>query len=203
MSTPTRSRAVESFKNAAETIGKIEHGTQVFAITRGQFSMIDAILHTLEETGPAHISVWTWVIAAYEVHQIDALIKSGKVLSARMIIDRSAEKNESEIMKDWRIRFGNDSIRIVRNHAKIARVWNDDLRVLLRGSMNLNFNPRFEQLDVSEGGPEFDLVTEIEDALPTLPPKPTNAAVDKATQLGLAFDSSTLEMFHGVKTWAK
>ena len=196
-------RAVESFQNAALTIGPIDLGTRVFAVTRGQFSMIDAILHVLDQTGPAHISVWTWVIAAYEVSQVDALIRSGRVLSATMIIDRSAEKNESDIMRDWRARFGNDSIRIVRNHAKIARVWNDNFKVLLRGSMNLNFNPRFEQLDVSEGGPEFDLVTKIEDELPILSPRPTNADVDKATQLGLAFDSTTLEMFHGVKTWAK
>ena len=196
-------RVIESFKNAQTTIGPIGKGCRVFAITRGQFSMIDAILHTLDELGPAHVSVWTWTIAKYEVSQIETLMNRKEILSARLIIDRASEKNDSDIMREWRSFFGNDSVRIVRNHAKIARVWNDEKHVLLRGSMNLNFNPRFEQLDVSEGGPEFDLVTEIEDALPVLKPHPTNAEVDKASQLGLAFDSSTLEMFHGVKTWAK
>jgi len=31
-------------------------------------------------------------------------------------------------------------------------------RCLLRGSMNLNFNPRFEAIRPNEGGPDFDLV---------------------------------------------
>jgi len=37
-----RKRAVESFKTAADCIGTIEEGAALFAITRGQFSMIDA-----------------------------------------------------------------------------------------------------------------------------------------------------------------
>ena len=196
-------RVIESFKNAELTIGKIEKGARIFAITRGQFSMIDCIQHALAEAGPAHISVWTWKIASYEVSAIDTLIQSGQILSATLIIDRSAEKNDFGIMKDWRAKFGPDSVRVVRNHAKIARIWNDEKRILLRGSMNLNFNPRFEQLDVSEGGADFDLVEEIENALPILKPNATNAQIDAASQLGLAFDTSTLEQFHGVKTWAK
>lgn len=196
-------RVVESFKNAALTIGKIEKGARIFAITRGQFSMIDAIQHALDETGPAHVSVWTWKIASYEVSAIDTLIQSGRILSATLIIDRSAEKNDFGVMKDWRTKFGPDSVRVVRNHAKIARIWNDEKRVLLRGSMNLNFNPRFEQLDVSEGGPDFDLVEQIENELPILRQNASNSEIDKATQLGLAYDTSTLEQFHGLKTWAK
>ena len=36
-----RKRAVESFKTAADCIGTIEEGAALFAITRGQFSMIE------------------------------------------------------------------------------------------------------------------------------------------------------------------
>jgi hypothetical protein len=39
--------------------------------------------------------------------------------------------------------------------------------LLLRGGMNLN--PRFEQLDITEGGEHFDLVERIEAELPFLP----------------------------------
>ena len=59
-------RAVESFESAAATIGPIEKDMSLFAITRGQFSMLDAILHCLHETSPAAISLWTWTIADWE-----------------------------------------------------------------------------------------------------------------------------------------
>jgi hypothetical protein len=38
-----RNRAIEAFRSAGETIGPIEHGMSLFAVTRGQFSMIDMI----------------------------------------------------------------------------------------------------------------------------------------------------------------
>jgi hypothetical protein len=56
-----------SFESAAKCIGKIEKGMSLFAITRGQFSMIDMIFHCLQEIGRAEVSVWTWTIAEYEV----------------------------------------------------------------------------------------------------------------------------------------
>lgn len=42
-----RARAVQSFRTAAECIGPVEPGMALFAVTRGQFSMLDAILHVL------------------------------------------------------------------------------------------------------------------------------------------------------------
>ena len=69
--------------------------------------------------------------------------------------------------------------------------------------MNLNFNPRFEQLDITEGGEDFDLVERIESELPVLPRKYSNADVESATKVNRAFELSQLKMFSGVKTWAK
>ena len=37
-----RKSAVESFSTAAAAIGKVEAGMSLFAVTRGQWSMIDA-----------------------------------------------------------------------------------------------------------------------------------------------------------------
>jgi hypothetical protein len=126
--------------------------------------------------------------------------------SARLIIDITAARpnmKRQPIVEDWRRKFGRDAVLTVKNHAKIARVWNRDFKVLIRGSMNLNYNPRFEQLDITEGCPGFDLVREIEDDLPVLPPCCSNADVDAASQLGRAFEASQLRMFDGIKVWAK
>ena len=198
-----RKRAVESFKSALDCIGEIEHDMSLFAVTRGQFSMLDAIQTVIKQVGQCRVSVWTWAIADYEVECFEAFMANREITSAILVIDHAAENKNAALIQKWRDRFGVDSVRVCKNHAKISRVWNDDFHVLLRGSMNLNFNPRFEQLDVTEGGPDFDLVEEIENSLPVLRPRASIAESMKASQLGLAFESSTLEMFGGIKPWSK
>jgi len=200
----TRSvRAEECFGNAAQAIGEIAPGLRLFLLTRGQFSMLDMVQHVLAQLGPSHVSVWTWAIADYEVEAMAALMASSAIIGARLIVDRSAEQRSSKTIQDWRDRFGVEAVRVCKNHAKIARIWNEDRRVLLRGSMNLNFNPRFEQADITEGGADFDLVTQIEDELPVLPSHCSNADATNASGLSRAYERSTLDMFGGLKVWAK
>lgn len=197
-----RKRSVEAFASAAEAIGKIEPGMAMFAVTRGQFSMIDCLHHVLNELGPSYVSVWTWAIADYEVQAVGGLMDRGEVLTARLIVDYSAGKRNADLLDNWRDRFGEESVRVVKNHAKLARVWNDaGLRVLLRGSFNLNYNPRFEQLDVTEGGADFELVARIEDEIPVLPREHSHAEVVAASKLVQVFEPATLAMFDGLRKW--
>lgn len=198
-----RAVAAESFKTAADCIGPVEPGMSLFAVTRGQFSMIDAVLHVLDQVGQAKLSVWTWAIADYELQQFVRLAEDGRITDGLLVIDHSARNRNMPIILNWQRRFGPRSVRYVHNHAKIATIETGDFRVLLRGSMNLNFNPRFEQLDVTEGGPDFDLVKEIELDIPWLPNNCTHMDVRKASKTDMAFESETLDMFAGVKTWAK
>lgn len=198
-----RAMSIEAMKSARETIGAIEPGMGLFAITRGQFSMIDVINDLIDKAGPSHISVWTWAIAAYEVDVVVGLMERRDILSARLIIDYSSEERSGDIIDQWRARFGHEMVKDCRNHAKISRVWNDRWHFLARGSMNLNFNPRFEQFDLTEGGEDFDLVTEIEDSLPVLGGNCSRAEADAATGVGQAFEQSTLDFFNTARTWAK
>jgi hypothetical protein len=50
--------------------------------------------------------------------------------------------------------------------------------------MNLNFNPRFEQFDITEGGEDFELVARIEDGLPVLPRKYSNFDAESGAETG-------------------
>lgn len=198
-----RKAAIESFKSAAECIGPIEPEMSLFALTRGQFSMLDAILHCLDQIGPSQISVWTWTIAEYEVEAMAGLMCRKDITGARLVIDRSADYRNKAIIDNWRELFGENQVRICLNHAKIARIWNDRFKILVRGSMNLNFNPRFEQFDLTEGGPDFDLVERIEEELPVLPRKYARQDAANATGVSKAFESQQLKMFEGIKVWAK
>ena len=198
-----RISAVESFKTAAECIGKIEKNMSLFAITRGQFSMIDAVLHVLDCVGPAKLSIWTWAIADYEIQQFNRMKNDGRLLDGLLVIDRSAKKRNFELIKDWQNQFGQQSVRYVYNHSKIATIENDNFKVLLRGSMNLNFNPRFEQLDVTEGGCDFDLVKQVESELLFLPDNCSDADIRKSSKISRSFESESLKVFSGVKAWVK
>jgi hypothetical protein len=198
-----RRRAVESFRSAAETIGPIEKDMALFALTRGQFSMIDAVHHVLAEIGPAAVSIWTWTIADYEIEVMTSLLVRSEITGAVLVIDRSAEDRNAKLIDQWRQRFGDASVKVCKNHAKVATLKNERFRLLLRGSMNLNFNPRFEQLDVTEGGEDFDLVERVEGELPVLPRRCSNADAESASGVNKAFELGQLEMFRGVKRWAK
>lgn len=198
-----RRRAVESFGNAETTIGEITPGMSLFAITRGQWSMIDAILYCLDEVGPSELSFWTWTVAEYEIECLTRLRMDKRITAGRMVIDGGARNKNAGIIREWRQTFGRSSVRYVHNHAKIATIASaSGLRLLLRGSMNLNFNPRFEQFDITEGGEDFDLVRSIEDDLPVLEDDATGDQIWTATKAAAAFPGETLSLFGRVKTWS-
>jgi len=189
-----RARAEETFTTASECIGALEPGMALFAVTRGQFSMIDAVLACLDQTGPAHISLWTWCIADYEVQVLERLLMDGRLHSGLLC----------ELLARWQAKFGEKSVRVLRNHAKIATIRTDDWRLLLRGSFNLNFNPRFEQFDLTEGGPDFDLVERIEEELEVLPLDCTVADAYRTSGVARAWPDEQLSLFgEGVRTWRK
>ena len=198
-----RKREVESFKTASDCIGQIEHGLSIFAITRGQFSMIDAVRACLDQIGPSDISLWTWTVAEYEVENLVNLRKSDMVKSGLMVIDGGARKRNGALIAEWKAQFGMDSVRYVRNHAKIATIQNAEFKLLLRGSMNLNYNPRFEQFDLTEGGADFDMVKRIEFEIPILEDDATGIDVIKASRVSEAFDTDQLKLFTGCKVWQK
>lgn len=198
-----RINAVQSFKTAAECIGTIVPYHSVFAITRGQFSMIDAALACVDQAGPCHISLWTWTVAEYEIECLETLMRDGRILSAVMIIDYGARNKNAGLIRQWKSTFGDNSVRYVVNHSKIVTIRSEKFKLLLRGSMNLNFNPRFEQFDLTEGGADYDLVKEIESELPILTDGCSGKDAYAASRVSDAFDKQTLDMFSGTKVWAK
>jgi len=48
---------------AREAIGHIEKQTDKFILTFGQFSLIDALVVLLDQTGPATVDISTWTAA--------------------------------------------------------------------------------------------------------------------------------------------
>lgn len=167
-------------------------------ITRGQFSLLDALLHVIEHLRPCKISIWTWRLAKFDLDVIIEMYHAGAITEALMLIDTNAiragcfsgsQKGISKaqrgklsemdikafsVVTKWRETFGNRSVKLLNNHAKIATIEGREMKVLIRGSANMNRNPRFEQFDLTEGGKDFDLVRSIENEIPYLPDNAPN-----------------------------
>lgn len=136
---------------AAEVVGQMQRGEHWMGLTRGQMSMVDLVIACLRRTGPADVALWTWVVADYELAACDAMMRHGDIRRLRLVVDRGCVTHRPGFLADVLARFGGDAVRATHTHAKIAMVRGAGGDWLLRGSANLNNNPRFEQIDISEG----------------------------------------------------
>ena len=147
---PIRKIIVAPHQAAETALGKIDHGDSILGITKGQFSLLDLIRATAKQTGPAALTVSTWSTGIRDVQNVNLLINKGIFTSVRLLIDRSflsrQPKYAKEVIKVW----GEENIRMTRNHAKFFLLKNKTWNICCRSSMNLNRNPRLEQFDIDD-----------------------------------------------------
>lgn len=136
--------------SARESIGHLEKSTDTFILTYGQFSLIDAVIAVLRQTGPADVSISTWTAAHAHLERAAELMQTDLIRSFRMIVDRSFEGRQPEYAHHMRKLFGPQCIRAIRTHAKFVLIRNDEWNVVIRTSMNLNHNARLENIEISE-----------------------------------------------------
>ena len=141
---------------ATEALGTLDRTSSVFGYSKGQFSFIDLMKATLEQTGPADLAVSTWTASGTGVQTVLDLCESGLVRSSRWLVDFSFAKRSPALAHALRERFGDDCIRVCPNHAKFALIGNDAWKVVIRTSMNLNENPRFENFEVGHDPDLYD-----------------------------------------------
>ena len=155
--------ALVALESARAALSGFDRGKHIFVLTKGQCSMIDIAAAALEKTGPATVSVWTWCIAEYEVEAFSAFFNDRRVEKLRVIMDWAGAQRDMPLTAELQEIFGLDCLRVTKTHAKIVTIQNDSgWRVVIRGSMNLNANPRFEQFDISDDASIFDTVAGVE-----------------------------------------
>jgi hypothetical protein len=149
--------------NAREAIGRIESDTDLFILTFGQFSLIDALMVILEQTGRADVVLSTWTAAHAHLDRVCNLISQADISSLRMIVDTSFFSRQPKYFKHMIDLFGNDSIRTIRTHAKFMVIKNNKWSIVVRTSMNLNENPRLENIEISTSEKMADFFLEVAD----------------------------------------
>ena len=135
---------------AAECLGDLTRGVAMTGLTMGQFSLLDLVAAVLAQTGPADVMISTWTTGIRDIERAAWLLNSGSIRSFRLLTDRSFPQRQPEYCAALVARFGLETIRATRTHAKFAVVKNDSWSVVIRSSMNLNTNPRFEQFDLDD-----------------------------------------------------
>jgi hypothetical protein len=135
---------------AAEAIGDLSHNCEIFAFNKGQFYLIDIIEHILQQIGKSDIDILTWAIGSKTIDSLVYLQGSGKINKTRIIIDYSYATMHPKYCSKLRQVFGDDAIRVTKNHAKITLIRNTDWNLSIRSSMNLNVNRRLEYLEISD-----------------------------------------------------
>lgn len=143
-------RRVLCEQNVAEAVGAIEHGCEIYGLTMGQWSLVDLITHVLEYTGPADLVISTWTAANHDIGFANRLLTDGSIRSLRFVVDFSFQSRQPAYCAALRAAFGDESIRVTKNHAKYVLVRNAEWNVVIRTSMNLNENRRMESFEVSD-----------------------------------------------------
>ena len=148
---------------ASLAIGELAKDIDIFILTYGQFSLIDALVAILDQTGPAHVTISTWTAAHAPLDRSAELLAAARILSFRMIVDRSFKTRQPKYFDHMCALFGADSIRSINTHAKFMTIRNGAWDIVVRTSMNLNQNPRLENLEISENAEFADFFDRIAD----------------------------------------
>jgi len=152
-------------ESAAAAIGDLTHGCEIFGFTKGQFSCIDIITHCLEYTGPADVFIATWSAAGGDIEAAHRFLQNGQIRSIRFLVDFSFKSRKPEFCQELVSTFGYDAIRVTVTHAKYILILNEQWNLVIRTSMNLNYNPRFENYEISDSKPFADFMTSIVDEI--------------------------------------
>lgn len=158
-------RDLRSKQTAAQAIAGLDHEKEIYGFTKGQFSMLQLLEAILEKTGPVDFVLSTWTAARHEIQRLQELRATGKLLSARWLVDFTFSRRDPEAANQIRLAFGVDAIRVAQSHSKFALFANDTWRLVLRTSMNLNMNPRFEDFTLCHDPPLYEFIRTIIDEI--------------------------------------
>ena len=150
-------------ESAARCIGPITRGCDVFGLTKGDFLMIDILRHVARQIGPCRIDIGTWTAAAVDIKQAFCMLGDRNILEMRWLVDRSFPARQPKYFRALLDKFGRDSVRLARFHAKFILLENDEYSVAVRTSMNLNLNQRIEFYELSEGSPISGYLRQVVD----------------------------------------
>lgn len=136
--------------SASQVARQIKKDVRLIGLTRGQFSLIDLIYSILKVTGKAKVICATWSAGIKDVNTVKWMVDSDLIESFLLVTDHSYVSRKSQYILSIIDLFGKENIRTSEIHAKFCLIENDDFKVTIRTSMNLNANKTCESFEIDE-----------------------------------------------------
>lgn len=153
------------YGSAREAVGDLVADCEIYVLTYGQFSLIDALVAILDQTGPAYVDLATWTAASADLRTMARLLEGAAIGRMRYVVDGSFLTRQPEYCTVMRDLFGDDCIRTTKMHGKFATIRNAEWSLAIRTSMNLNTNPRLENIEISDDPALCAFLTTIVDEI--------------------------------------
>lgn len=168
---PKRKIIIAPYQAAQDCLGKITPECSIIGITKGQFSLLDLIRAVSDQVGPAALTVSTWSTGIRDTQNLGILINQGAFTSVSLCLDRSFSGRQPKYVQEVIRVWGQENIRMTRNHAKFFLLRNHIWNICCRSSMNLNRNPRLEHFDIDDNLELCELFASIiEEIFEKMPP---------------------------------
>jgi len=135
---------------------QIEPNCRIMGLTRGQFSLIDLVYSVLKKIGPSDVYIVTWSAGIKDVNNVKWMMDSSLIKKVRLVTDHSYKTRQKKYAQSIEELFGVENILTSEIHAKFVLITNDDYKIAIRTSMNLNANKTCESFELDEGGEIFD-----------------------------------------------
>jgi hypothetical protein len=149
-----RKRRIATSKvgSVVDAVGPIEPGCELFVLTFGQFSLIDALTYLVQQAGPSDVVLCTWTAAQADLSRTYKLLEASEITRFRLLLDHNMMRrpNAKGLVSHIHRLFGQDAVRTTRSHAKFATIRSERFTLAVRTSANLNQNPRMENIEISD-----------------------------------------------------
>ena len=190
-------------KDSNPVLEKFEKGCCLIGLTLGKFSLIDLIKSTLERIGKANVYVATWSAGIKDVHQVKWMLDTELINDFKLLTDHSYVNRQKKYAASIEDLFGKENIRTSEMHAKFVILTNNDYKVVIVSSMNLNANQTCETFQLFESPEITDFYLDfIKHHFDYQPPGFEESSF-KVNKCLLAFFNEKTEMAVNNKHWSE
>ena len=142
--------------NAKEVTDLLIKDCRLMGLTRGKFSLIDLIHEIIKKIGKSDIICCTWSAGIKDANQVKWMLDSDLINSFTLVTDHSYATRQQKYALAIEDLFGKENIRTSEIHAKFVLISNDDWKICIRTSMNLNANKTTETYELDDDKEIYD-----------------------------------------------
>lgn len=144
--------------NSDKAVINLEKNCRILGLTNGKFSLIDLIYSILKKIGKSDVVIATWSAGIKDTHQVRWMIDTDLINNFKLLTDHSYKTRQSKYAASIEDLFGLENIRTSEMHAKFVLIKNNEYKISIRSSMNLNANKTIELFEIDEGFEIYDFL---------------------------------------------